>query len=436
MDLQLSDGRCAGVKGAVAPLNFGLGTIDLTQDQLKELMETLDKYDPSVEIPAKKRLAPVCHFVRGKKIEKAAAGDLRQPGAMMMFGTGDLSLTQFAVLGLWVARKHHLPVDRSLLLAEAHVRSCQAADGGWAYSGMMGTTDSMTCSGLMELAVGRAVGQPQGGKTETADPQFEKGIQYLAELFDRGVSPPKPGDAKQAQNLQQATAKLQPLGLALVVPAFPGQKQSWTKDLQAFQAELEKSLALDLPPDALKDLKEIDDHIKQMKAGGAATQKEKATLQQLLQQSVVFQAAAPGLNPFGMGPGGRRLLKPGKFNRMNLDDIYCLWSVERLCMVCDLKTVAGRDWYPWGANLLVANQNDDGSWPTEGICGPRVDTCLAVLFLKRVNVAKDLTAQLKMIAPIKDLSPEKIKYISPGETPSPGLTPPSPGDAPKETPKP
>ncbi len=246
----------------------------------------------------------MCHYVRGKKFEKAAVGELRQPGAMMMFGAGDLSLTQFAVLGLWVARKHHLPVDRSLLLAEAHVRSCQAADGGWAYSGaMMGTTDSMTCSGLMELAVGRAVGQSQGGKTEAADPQFEKGIQYLAELFDRGVSPPKPGDAKQAQNLQQATARLQPLASALFLPAFLGQKQNWTKDLQAFQAELEKSLALDLPPDALKDLKEIDDHVKQMKAGGAATQKEKATLVQLLQQSALFQAGGAGLNALGMGSG-------------------------------------------------------------------------------------------------------------------------------------
>ena len=400
-------------------------------------MEALDKYDPSQEIPAKKRLAPVCHYVRGKKFEKAAVGELRQPGAMMMFGAGDLSLTQFAVLGLWVARKHHLPVDRSLLLAEAHVRSCQAADGGWAYSGaMMGTTDSMTCSGLMELAVGRAVGQSQGGKTEAADPQFEKGIQYLAELFDRGVSPPKPGDAKQAQDLQQATARLQPLAGALFLPAFLGQKQNWAKDLQAFQAELEKSLALDLPPDALKDLKEIDNHVKQMKAGGAATQKEKATLVQLLQQSSLIQAGGAGLNPLGMGFGSRRLLKPGKSNRANADDIYCLWSVERLCMVCDLKTVAGRDWYSWGANLLVAHQNDDGSWPSAGMCGPRVDTCLALLFLKRVNVAKDLTAQLKMIAPIKDLSPDKLKYVSPGETPSPGLTLPSPGDPPKETPKP
>ena len=40
---------------------------------------------------------------------------------------------------------------------------------------------------------------------------------------------------------------------------------------------------------------------------------------------------------------------------------------------------------------------------------------MGLLFLKRVNVAKDLTAQLKLIAPIKDLSPEKIKYLSSGD---------------------
>ena len=143
-------------------------------------------------------------------------------------------------------------------------------------------------------------------------------------------------------------------------------------------------------------------------------------LQELVVKSNIFQAGGVGLNPFGRGGAGRRFLKPGKSNRANLDDIYCLWSLERLCMVCDLKTVAGRDWYAWGANLLVAYQNDDGSWSDAGICGQRVDACLAVLFLKRVNVAKDLTAQLKMIAPIKDFSPDKLKYVSPGDTPSPG----------------
>ena len=39
---------------------FGLMGADLSADQLKELMETLKKYDSSQEIPEKKRLAPVC----------------------------------------------------------------------------------------------------------------------------------------------------------------------------------------------------------------------------------------------------------------------------------------------------------------------------------------------------------------------------------------
>ena len=201
-------GNAAGLRGPVGPRGFGgLMTAELTQEQLKELISTLDKYDPSKEIPAGKRLAPVCKYVRGMKFEKVGTAPGR-PQEMMAIGAGDLSLTQFAVLGLWVARKHHLPVDRSLLLAEAHVRSVQGADGGWAYSEFgMGPTDSMTCSGLMELAAGRAVGQSEGGKPETADPQFEKGIQYLAELFDRGVPPPKPANAQQAQNLQQAVAR-------------------------------------------------------------------------------------------------------------------------------------------------------------------------------------------------------------------------------------
>src|SRR5439155_27236131 len=105
----------------------------------------------------KKRLAPVCGYVRGEKLDK---GQKIQPGKLvqpivpggMMFSMGDLSLTQFATLGLWVGRKHKVPVDRSVLMTEARVRASQASDGGWSYNGAMlggmgmGTSDSMTCS--------------------------------------------------------------------------------------------------------------------------------------------------------------------------------------------------------------------------------------------------------------------------------------------------
>ena len=42
---------------------------------------------------------------------------------------------------------------------------------------------------------------------------------------------------------------------------------------------------------------------------------------------------------------------------------------------------------------LVASQRDGGTW--EGEFGPDVDTCFALLFLRRANLAKDLTASLR-----------------------------------------
>ena len=377
----------------------------------------------------------MCLYVRGKKFEKGGPPIPGHPNLFAFPGFGDLSNTQFAVLGLWVARKHHVPVDRSLLLAEARCRAAQASDGGWPYNALgtgwpgIGTSDAMTCSGMMELAVARAVSQPQGAKMETADPQFEKGIEYLAQLFDRGVplERDRQAQAAQVQNLR-AVARLRNSQAALTNPRVQDKPDLWKKALTVFQSELQRTLAQDLPADAKKDLQDVGDQIKKYEAD--PSEKEKKALEDLIQKTAVLQGKGPagvGLNTGPARPG--RILMPPKANRDNEDDIYCLWSVERLCMVCDLKTVAGRDWYAWGASLLVADQNDDGSWPSAGDCGPLVDTCLALLFLKRVNVAKDLTARLQLIAPIKDLPPEKLKYIGPADAPSLGRTQPkSPGE--------
>jgi len=69
---------------------------------------------------------------------------------------------------------------------------------------------------------------------------------------------------------------------------------------------------------------------------------------------------------------------------------YFLWTLERMAVIYNLKTIGGKDWYEWGKELLLANQQADGSWQgefAEGGC----DTCFALLFLQRVNVASDLT---------------------------------------------
>jgi hypothetical protein len=82
-------------------------------------------------------------------------------------------------------------------------------------------------------------------------------------------------------------------------------------------------------------------------------------------------------------------------------DLYYLWSLERVAMVYDLKKIGGKDWYAWAARVLLASQKGDGSW-AELYPGP-IDTCFALLVLKRVNVAKDLTKDIKKVINIKEL---------------------------------
>jgi len=74
-------------------------------------------------------------------------------------------------------------------------------------------------------------------------------------------------------------------------------------------------------------------------------------------------------------------------------DYYFLWSLERVGMVYGLKTIGKNDWYEWGADLILKRQLPGGGW--RGNYEEPVDTCFALLFLKRSNLASDLTAKLK-----------------------------------------
>ena len=59
---------------------------------------------------------------------------------------GDNSNTQFALLALWAARRHQLPVDHSLDLVVRRFRNCQNPDGSFNYAGhtMASPSPSMT----------------------------------------------------------------------------------------------------------------------------------------------------------------------------------------------------------------------------------------------------------------------------------------------------
>jgi hypothetical protein len=93
----------------------------------------------------------------------------------------------------------------------------------------------------------------------------------------------------------------------------------------------------------------------------------------------------------GLAYLGRTLPRPGAFdNRF----FYFLWSLERMAVIYDLKRIGDIDWYPWGARYLVERQAGNGSWTGGAYTAGGVDTCFALLFLKRANVAYDLKLKL------------------------------------------
>jgi hypothetical protein len=94
----------------------------------------------------------------------------------------------------------------------------------------------------------------------------------------------------------------------------------------------------------------------------------------------------------GMPVKHRIVVDPGNRNQKFF---YCvLWSIERVGTVYGLKTIGGKDWYGWGAEMLLSSQEEDGSWKGELAQGG-VDTSFALLFLLRSNLVKDLSAAIK-----------------------------------------
>jgi len=224
---------------------------------------------------------PVVRFQPGQKLDNPL--------------DGDNSNTQFGLLGVWTARKYGVPVERSLAMVETRFRTSQNQDGSWNYSSWAGTVDSMTCAGLLGLAVGRGIRRVGGPPQDLlADQALARGLAFLGEVVGK-----------------------------------------------------------------------------------------------------------PGLPAGDSNPGNNNLIGA----RAN-DDLYFLWSLERVGVIYDLPRIGGRDWYAWGAPMIVDHQNADGSWG-EAFPGV-VDTCFALLFLRRVNVATDLTSKLKLLS-------------KPQEEPGPGI---------------
>ncbi len=295
-------------------------------------------------------------------------------------GGDDNSNTQFAILAVWLSRKHGVPVDGSLDLIEKRFLASQSPrTGGWGYSGaipagpggaqmeLMGSP-AMFCAGLLGLATGVARREEARLKTEQPKndpPKTDPGTDPKKMPDDPFFTPPPP--------------KAGP-----VEPKKPAPRPRDARDI-AVQAAF-AGLGVHLSESA--------------KAG---------------QGALVLQTQK--------GHGHH--------------DLYFFWSVERVGVIFGVDKIGGVDWYAAGAHTLVYSQNQDGSW--QGGFGAEVSTAFAVLFLCKSNLARDLSGKVQ-----KETSTEMKAGIGLGgggsgstaTNPTTGTTKPDPGTPPPFVPGP
>jgi len=108
-----------------------------------------------------------------------------------------------------------------------------------------------------------------------------------------------------------------------------------------------------------------------------------------------YISQAKGLPPDGPVAPAKKGGKRFKIDELN-SNLYFLWSLERVGVIYSLETIGNHDWYTWGADGLLQTQQANGSWHNKGYPGANdeINTSLALLFLSRANVARDLTALL------------------------------------------
>jgi hypothetical protein len=206
-------------------------------------------------------------------VPEFVAKELRN-GIGMDIEVSDNSNTQFAILGLWAARRHDIPAALSMGLLDRRFRTSQLPNGTWAYTTRSTSAfhyGSMTCVGLLGLGASHASFREVmqlDGKQAFTDPVMKKGLQALGRFLR--------------------------------------------------------------------------------------------------------QPAEDRLNP------------------------YFLWSIERVAVMYRLKKIENQDWFTWGAQALLRHQQADGSWYTMGFhgSGESVDTAMAILFLCRSHLNRDLTDRL------------------------------------------
>src|SRR5205807_2004134 len=125
----------------------------------------------------------------------------------------------------------------------------------------------------------------------------------------------------------------------------------------------------------------------------------------------------------------------GKMENIPIGDLYFLWGLERVAMIYDFETIGGKDWYRWGAEMLLANLKPEGYWDvkTFGDAATEViNSSFALLFLRQANLAEDLTSKLREDPTVLDRPVVKKEAPAEARTAAAPTPPPAPPEAKKD----
>lgn len=250
---------------------------ELTKEEKDKLRNRLEKAAQN---------APARNKDTKPQIDPSTKQLIAKLGARANFsGRGDNSNTQFAMMALWVARRHGMPVDEELKRVDWRFRNYPHPQGGWGYeffhanlkeTGGAPAVPAFTCAGLLAMALGNGVKAKPADLSK--DPFVKKNLGLLA-----------------------------------------------------------------------------------------------ATLDKFAEKKDIFLAAAAG--------------------EAGTKHFYFLWSMERVGVVFNIQKIGKHDWYQWGADMMINHYPNPGQWQGAYWLG---DTAFAILFLKKANVAADLTERLNL----------------------------------------
>ena len=255
---------------------------------------------------------------------------------------GDTSITQYAVLGLWAARRAgvEVPTDSWNRAAQWYIKTQLKGKGGGAFS-------------------------------------YHPAAEVAGDL-DR--NPSHSMTAAGAGSLMVTKLFLHPNSKGLGAPAKPKSPEAPATPSSRAKFGVLQSI----------DFEKLEDDKKKVRAEPEAKKPDPAGA----------RVAAGNID--GSVKGGAAWLARNytvvEVKGLQKWPLYYLYALERMCALAELDKLGDRDWYADGASYLVGAQKSDGSWMGQGAAlgaqtGSPEGTAFAVLFLTK-STARILNKQL------------------------------------------